>query len=69
MKVIVTVDCTPEEARAFMGLPDVTLLNEQLVKQMAGNMGAMSPDNMMAMWAPMMSNMTNFWTGTSGTRK
>jgi hypothetical protein len=28
MKVHVEVECTPEEARAFMGLPDVTKANE-----------------------------------------
>ncbi len=28
MKVHVEVECTPEEARAFLGLPDVTKANE-----------------------------------------
>lgn len=28
MKVHVEVDCTPEEARRFLGLPDVTKANE-----------------------------------------
>ena len=31
MKITVDVDCTPQEARAFMGLPDVTPLNEHLI--------------------------------------
>lgn len=34
MKVNVTVDCTPEEARAFLGLPDVTKANEAYVDAM-----------------------------------
>ena len=34
MKVNVEVTCTPEEARRFMGLPDVSGLNEQLVQEM-----------------------------------
>ncbi len=32
MKVNVEVDCTPEEARRFLGLPDVTKANEAYVE-------------------------------------
>ena len=50
MKFSVDVECTPEEARRFMGLPDVTPLNEGLVaemkKRMEQNMALMSPDTM-----------------------
>ena len=31
MKVNVEVDCTPEEARRFLGLPDVSKANEAYV--------------------------------------
>ena len=31
MKVNVSVDCTPEEARTFLGLPDVTRANDVYV--------------------------------------
>ena len=34
MKINVEVDCTPAEARAFLGLPDVAPLNEALVAEM-----------------------------------
>ena len=34
MKVTIEVDCTPQEARAFLGLPDVAALNEHLVEEM-----------------------------------
>ena len=34
MKVTIEVDCTPEEARAFMGLPDVTEANSIYVESM-----------------------------------
>ena len=34
MKVTINLDCTPEEARVFMGLPDVTPLNDHLVSEM-----------------------------------
>ena len=54
MKVTVEVDCTPEEARAFLGLPDVAPLNERLVQEMTAraeaNMAALQPDELMKSW-------------------
>ena len=54
MKVNINIECTPEEARAFMGLPDVSVLNNQLVeemsKRMMGNLDAMEPDALMRNW-------------------
>ena len=54
MKMTIEVDCTPEEARRFMGLPDVSSLNEHLVNEMKGridaNMSMMSPDEMLKNW-------------------
>jgi hypothetical protein len=35
MKVHIEIDCTPEEARSFMGLPDVGKANEVYVDLMA----------------------------------
>lgn len=35
MKVTVEIDCTPEEARRFLGLPDVTKANEIYVDAVA----------------------------------
>ena len=35
MKVNVEIDCTPEEARRFLGLPDVSKANEVYVDAMA----------------------------------
>lgn len=32
MKVNVEVDCTPVEARTFLGLPDVTMVNDAYVE-------------------------------------
>ncbi|MET0137888.1 MAG: DUF6489 family protein [Sphingobium sp.] len=32
MKVTVDVDCTPAEARAFLGLPDVTPIHDKYVE-------------------------------------
>lgn len=54
MKVNVEVDCTPAEARAFLGLPDVTSLNDAMVaemqKRMQANVAAMQPDELMKTW-------------------
>lgn len=54
MKVNIEIDCTPAEARAFLGLPDVAPLNEQLVqemqKRMAENITAMQPEELMKSW-------------------
>ena len=54
MKITVDVDCTPAEARAFMGLPDVSPLNDHLVQEMTrrmdANITAMQPDELMKSW-------------------
>ena len=54
MKVNVEVECTPEEARAFLGLPDVTPLNDAMVaemqKRMEANVAAMQPEELMKTW-------------------
>ena len=54
MKFRVEADCTPVEARAFLGLPDVTPLNEQMVKEMSTRMSAnvslLKPEELMKSW-------------------
>ena len=56
MKITVDVDCTPEEARAFLGLPDVKPMQEQLMRElqerMAANIRAMEPEAMLRTWLP-----------------
>ena len=56
MKVTVNVECTPEEARTFMGLPDVQPMQEALMSELqqrlSANIHAMSPENMMQTWLP-----------------
>ncbi|MEQ1929005.1 MAG: DUF6489 family protein [Parvularculaceae bacterium] len=34
MRVTLNIDCTPEEARAFFGMPDVAPLNKMVVDEM-----------------------------------
>ena len=47
MKVNIEIDCTPEEARSFMGLPDVTEANNAYVDNITKAMkGVSSPDQL-----------------------
>lgn len=54
MKLDIHVECTPEEARAFMGLPDVRPLNEHMVHEMKArmeaNMAALAPEELLRTW-------------------
>jgi hypothetical protein len=54
MKAKIEVECTPQEAREFLGLPDVTALNEILVEEMQtrlkANMDALQPEELMKSW-------------------
>jgi hypothetical protein len=56
MQVTVNVECSPEEARAFMGLPDVRPMQEALMKdledRLRANMTAMDPETIMRTWLP-----------------
>lgn len=36
MKITVEVDCTPEEARRAMGIPDMAAIQEQYVQRVMG---------------------------------
>ena len=55
MKVTVEIDCTPVEARTFLGLPDVSGLNEHLTaemkKRMDANMTLLQPEELLKSWA------------------
>lgn len=57
MKINVEVDCTPEEARRFMGLPDLTPVHEayvsQLVDMAKNGVSSDALETMMKSWAPM----------------
>ncbi len=55
MKMTVEVDCTPEEARRFLGLPDVAPLHAAMLERMQAQMAEMtaSPEAMLAAWTRM----------------
>jgi hypothetical protein len=79
MKITVDVDCTPEEARAFLGLPDVRPMQDALMKQiqeqMTASLHAMEPEVMLKTWLPagvqgMEQLQKMFWAQfAGGTRK
>ena len=57
MKITINVECTPEEARRYMGLPDVAPMQEDMLKamqeRMMANVSSMQPTEMIKAWLPM----------------
>ncbi len=57
MKITIDVDCTPEEARAFLGLPDVApmqrALMEEIGTRMSAGLEAMDSEALMKTWMPL----------------
>jgi hypothetical protein len=57
MKVRIEMDMTPDEARRFMGLPDVAPLQAKMVAEMERRMKAAmntaDPEAMMKAWMPL----------------
>lgn len=66
MKVTVDVDCTPEEARRFLGLPDLAPLHEIYLERMRETMkdgiGPEAVEKMMASWGPMSEAGLQMWS-------
>ena len=56
MKIHIDIDCTPEEARTFLGLPDVApmqkVVMEEMQKRMMANLAAMEPELLFKTWLP-----------------
>ena len=57
MKMNIEIDMTPEEARKFLGLPDVTRMQEKMMAEMEKRMKAAidvnDPEAMMRAWLPL----------------
>ena len=66
MKVTVDIDCTPEEARRFMGLPDLSSVHEAYLEKMRKIVSeGVTPDmmgEMMKSWGPMSEAGMNIWS-------
>jgi Family of unknown function (DUF6489) len=54
MKANIEIDCTPEEARAFFGLPDVQPMQAKVMaeveRRMLAEMDRFSPEALMKSW-------------------
>ena len=65
MKISVDVDCTPEEARRFMGLPDLSSVHEAYLSKMKRAIDeGITPDSLVSLvqnWGPMGEAGLNMW--------
>jgi hypothetical protein len=65
MKVTVDVDCTPEEARRFLGLPDLTPVHAAYVDKMTKVVSeGVTPEafsDLARSWGPMSEAGMNMW--------
>ena len=56
MKITIDIDCTPQEARTFLGLPHLEAMQDALVAKMqerlARSLDAMDPEALMKLWLP-----------------
>ncbi|HZU89577.1 MAG TPA: DUF6489 family protein [Stellaceae bacterium] len=56
MKIKLDIDCTPEEMRAFFGLPDVKPMQEKLLQELQQRLSAalptLDPEAMLKTWLP-----------------
>jgi hypothetical protein len=57
MKVTLDIDCTPEEARRFFGLPDVQPLQAAMMQEIEGRMrqalSGTDAETLMKTWLPL----------------
>jgi hypothetical protein len=65
MKVTVNVDCTPEEARRFMGLPDLTPVHTAYIERMTKAVNEVAtPESFTELarsWGPMSEAGMTMW--------
>ena len=56
MKVNVEVTCTPEEARAFFGLPDLKPMQDRIMgeieERLKSSFNSMNPEQVFKTWLP-----------------
>lgn len=56
MKITIDIDCTPEEARRFLGLPDVQPMQDAIMKEvqdrLTANIAGMDPETILKTWLP-----------------
>lgn len=84
MKVTIDIDCSPEEARAFLGLPDVAPMQkavmDKMQEEMLNKMSMLDAETMFKTWMPnsmegfeslqkFWGQMANMATGSTGTKE
>lgn len=75
MKVTIDIDCTPEEARRFLGLPDLDKAHQATMEAMAARMrdavGDFDAEALLKSWLPggaksLEELQKSFWAGFTG---
>lgn len=78
MKIKFDIDCTPAEARAFFGLPDVAPMQDALLKEVEARMMAalksMDAEALLKTWLPsgfegFEKMQKSFWESMTGGKK
>jgi hypothetical protein len=56
MKFNFDIECTPEEARRFLGLPDIAAMQDRMMKDLedriAENIKSLDPESLVKTWMP-----------------
>ena len=56
MKINIDIECTPQEARSFLGLPDVEPMQKAMMQQTQDRMmqylDGMDPETLLKTWLP-----------------
>ena len=75
MKITMNIDCTPEEARVFLGQPDLKPMQDELIEEMRkrlmAGIAAMDPAEMLRAWTPALAGleqMQDFFAKMTGGR-
>jgi hypothetical protein len=75
MKIRIDIDCSPDEARAFFGLPAVEPMQEAMMAEIAdrlkASVGKMTPEDLLKTWMPagvegFEQMQKNFWSTMTG---
>lgn len=75
MKIKIDIDCTPDEMRDFLGLPDIKALQQEMLSglqaQMSEAMSSGDPEKLTQAWGALgMKNMESmqqaFWAAMTG---
>lgn len=57
MKLTFDIDCTPDEARRFLGLPDIAPIQDRMMKElerkMQENIQTLDPETFIRTWMPL----------------